>query len=73
MLFGISLSEAQLSVAVSPVEAKGNKAVVKLAFKNDLTNTVESSRATVRLMGEENDVLGSASSPDGSARSGMQP
>jgi len=40
---------AQLSVMVSPVNAEGNKAVVKLNFKNDLTNAVESARASVYL------------------------
>jgi hypothetical protein len=53
MLIGVAfwplLSQAQLSVTVSPVESKGNKAVVKLTFKNDMTNAVESARATVRL------------------------
>jgi hypothetical protein len=41
---------AQLSVMVSPVNAEGNKAVVKLDFKNDLTNAVESARASVYLL-----------------------
>jgi hypothetical protein len=46
-------AKAQLSVAISPVEFKGNKAVVKLAFKNDLTNAVESARASVFLLSGE--------------------
>ena len=46
-------AEAQLSVIVSPVNAKGNKAVVKLDFKNDLTNTVESARASVYVLNGE--------------------
>ena len=49
--------QAQLSVTVSSVEAKGNKAVVKLIFKNDMTNAVESARATVRLANRK-DFLG---------------
>src|SRR6185503_10136795 len=42
-------AEAQLSVMVSPVNAAGNKAVVKLDFRNGLTNAVESARASVYL------------------------
>jgi len=49
MLFSALTVQAQLSVTVSSVEAKGNKAVVKLAFRNNMTNAVESARATVRL------------------------
>ena len=44
------LTQAQLSVTVSSVKAEGNKAVVKLNFRNDLTNAVESARAIVRLV-----------------------
>jgi len=44
------VSEAQLVVAVSPVSAEGNKAVVKLNLRNDLTNAVESARASVYLL-----------------------
>lgn len=44
---------AQLSVMVSPVNAEGNKAVVKLNFKNDLTNAVQSARASVYLLAGE--------------------
>lgn len=44
------LTQAQLSVMVSPVKVEGNKAVVTLAFKNNLTNAVESAHASVFLM-----------------------
>ena len=46
-------AQAQLAVTVSPVKANGNKAVVRLSFKNNLTNAVESARATVRLANGE--------------------
>jgi hypothetical protein len=52
-------SEAQLLVTASPVKVEGNKAVVRLSFKNDLANVVESARATVRIANGEN-FLGSA-------------
>lgn len=44
---------AQLDVNISPVKTEGNKAVIKLLFKNDLTNTVESARAAVFLLDGE--------------------
>jgi len=45
-----SFARAQLSITVLPVRAEGNKAVVRLLFQNDLTNTVESARASVYLL-----------------------
>lgn len=52
MLWSVQ-TRAQLAVIVSPVNAEGNKAVVKLYFKNDLTNAVESARASVYLLNGE--------------------
>src|SRR5207253_1487312 len=43
----------QLSVRVSPVRSEGNKAVIKFDFKNNLTNRIESVRASVFLMNGE--------------------
>ena len=45
--------EAQLMVTASPVKAEGNKASIKLDFRNGLTNAVESARATVFLFNGE--------------------
>jgi hypothetical protein len=56
-LLSLLRAGAQLSVTVLPVQAEGNKAVVKLLFKNDLTNAVESARASVFLL-EGETVLG---------------
>jgi len=52
MLWSVQ-TQAQLVVTTSPVKTEGNKAVVKLSFKNDLTNTVESARASVFLLNGE--------------------
>lgn len=51
-------SQAQLVATVSPAKVEGTKAVVKLAFKNDLTNTVESARASVLLLDKEKKTVG---------------
>ena len=53
LLLWPAVSEAQLLVAASPVKAEGNKALVKLDFRNNLTNAVESARATVFLLNGE--------------------
>lgn len=42
-------TQAQLLVTSSAVKAEGNKALVKLDFRNNLTNAVESARATMFL------------------------
>jgi hypothetical protein len=49
----LTSTQAQLLVTASPVKAEGNKAFVKLDFKNDLTNAVESARASVVLLNGE--------------------
>jgi hypothetical protein len=53
------VSEAQLIVTVSAVKAEGNKALVKLDFRNNLTNAVESARASLYLLNSES-VVGQA-------------
>ncbi|HLX68194.1 MAG TPA: hypothetical protein VKV04_01085 [Verrucomicrobiae bacterium] len=53
LLLWPAFTEAQLVVTASPVKAEGNKALVKLDFRNDLTNAVESARATVFLLNGE--------------------
>lgn len=45
----LTSTQAQLLVTASPVKAEGNKAFIKLDFKNDLTNSIASARASVFL------------------------
>lgn len=47
------VSDAQLIVSASPVKAEGNKALIKLDFRNNLKNAVESARASVFLFNGE--------------------
>lgn len=51
-------SQAQLSVAVSPVKVTGQKAVVPLALKNNLNEKIESARAAVFLLDEQGKMVG---------------
>lgn len=51
-------SQAQLSVTVSPVKITGQKAVVPLAFKNNLAEKIESARAVVFLFDEQGNAQG---------------
>lgn len=44
------LASAQLVVSVPPVKVTGQKAVVKLALKNELPEPIESARAVVFLL-----------------------
>lgn len=53
LLLGTTLAHAQLAVTVSPVKVIGQKAVVPLAMKNGLSQTVESARAVVFLLDEQ--------------------
>ena len=52
-LVGTTMAQAQLSVTVSPAKITGQKAVVPLALKNNLTEKVESARAVVFLLDEQ--------------------
>lgn len=53
-----TIAQAQLSVTVSPPQIVGQKAVVKLAMKNNLTDKVESARAVVFLLDEQGQMVG---------------
>jgi hypothetical protein len=59
VLLSFGRAQAQLNVKVLPVMVEGNKALVKLNLKNDLTNAVESARASVYLLNGES-VVGQA-------------
>ena len=51
-------ASAQLSVSVSPPSISGNKAVVRLAMKNGLSEKVESARAAVFLFDQQGKTVG---------------
>jgi hypothetical protein len=58
LLFCVVTAQAQLAVTVSPVKIVGQKAVVPLAMKNNLTNKVESARAVCFLLDDQGKMIG---------------
>ena len=58
--FGLVIGQAQLVVTVSPPKIAGQKAIVKLTIKNNLTNKVESARAVCFLLNEQGKMVGQA-------------
>lgn len=52
------IASAQLMVTVSPPKVIGQKAVVKLAMKNGLTQTIESARAVCFLVDDRGKMIG---------------
>lgn len=66
--------QAQLVVTVSPPQIVGQKAVVKLAMKNNLTNKVESARAVVFLLDEQGQMVGQSTKwVIGQHKTGLEP
>jgi hypothetical protein len=57
-LFCGTVTQAQLAVTVSPPKIVGQKAVVKLAMKNNLADKVESARAVVFLLDDQGNMVG---------------
>lgn len=51
-------AHAQLAVIVSPPKVVGQKAVVPLAMRNDLSEKIESARAVVFLLDEQGKAVG---------------
>ncbi len=58
ILFCPLMVMAQLAVTVSPPKIVGQKAVVKLAMKNNLSDQVESARAVVFLLDDQGKMVG---------------
>src|SRR5881296_2046201 len=58
LLLGTVMTHAQLVVTVSPPKIVGQKAVVPLAMKNNLSVKIESARAAVFLLDEQGKALG---------------
>lgn len=52
--------QAQLNVTVAPLKVVGQKAIVPLAFKNNLLEKIESARAAVFLFDEQGKMVGQA-------------
>lgn len=57
-MLSAAVAQAQLSVALSPVKITGQKAVVPLALKNNLSEKIESARAVVFLLDEQGKAIG---------------
>ena len=51
-------AQAQLAVTVSPPKVVGQKAIVKLAMKNNLASKVESARAVCFLLDDQGKMIG---------------
>jgi hypothetical protein len=51
-------AHAQLAVTISPPKIVGQKAVVKLAMKNNLADKVESARAVCFLLDDQGTMIG---------------
>jgi hypothetical protein len=60
-LFGALTAHAQLAVTVSPVKIAGQKVVVPLALKNNLSEKVESARAVCFVLDEHGKMVGNVS------------
>ena len=58
LLFGTVAVQAQLAVTILPPKVVGQKAVVPLAIKNNLTNKVESARAVCFLLDDQGKMVG---------------
>ena len=58
MLLCPMLATAQLAVSISPPKVVGQKAVVQLTMKNDLSDAVESARAVCFLLDGQGKLVG---------------
>ena len=58
LLFAALTAQAQLAVTVSPVKVTGQKAIVPLALKNNLTENIESARAALFLLDDQGKMVG---------------
>jgi hypothetical protein len=68
------LASSQLAVTVSSVKITGQKAVVPLAIKNNLTNKVESARAVCFLLDDQGKMVGQSTKwVIGQNKTGLEP
>jgi len=58
LLFASLTAHAQLAVTVSPVKVTGQKAIVPLVLKNNLTENIESARAALFLLDDQGKMVG---------------
>lgn len=60
LLLAAFAGHAQLNVTASPVKVIGQKAIVPLTFKNNLSEKIESARAAVFLLDEQGKMISQA-------------
>ena len=60
LLLAAVAGQAQLSITVSPLKVTGQKAIVPLALKNNLSEKVESARAVVFLLDDQGKMIAQA-------------
>ena len=73
LLCAVSAS-AQLAVTVTPPKIAGQKAIVQLKMKNNLTNKVESARAVCFLLDEQGKMVGQTTKwVIGQNKTGLEP
>jgi hypothetical protein len=58
LLFAGTVAQAQLAVTVSPPKVTGQKTIVPLALKNNLTEKIQSARAVCFLLDEQGKSVG---------------
>lgn len=58
LLAGVLSAQAQLTVAISPPQITGDKAIVPLKMKNNFSQGVVSTRAAVLLLDEQGKMVG---------------
>ena len=74
MLLCPLLAKAQLSVTVMSPNIAGQKAIVQLKMKNNLTNKVESARAVCFLLDEQGKMVGQSTKwVIGQNKTGLEP
>jgi hypothetical protein len=73
-LICVSVAQAQLAVTVSPPKIVGQKAVVKLAMKNNLSDKVESARAMCFLLDDQGQMVSQSTKwVIGQHKTGLEP
>jgi len=74
MLLCPLLAKAQFAVTVMPPKIAGQKAIVQLKMKNNLTKTIESARAICFLLDEQGKMVGQSTKwVIGQNKTGLEP
>jgi hypothetical protein len=70
----LQTASAQLAVTVSPPKIVGQKAIVKLAMKNGLSQKIESARAVCFLLDDQGTMIGQSTKwVIGQNKTGLEP